>query len=110
MNISYLVVAVLACAVAVFALQNTTPIDIRFLAWHLSNVPVAVLALVSLAAGLVIAGVPLSIGRWRSRRRVRALQAQVQQTQATLADREDPLTTRQRTTRGEGPATRSAGS
>ncbi len=110
MNVSYLVVAVVACAVTVFALQNTTPVDIRFLAWRLSNVPVAVLVLVSLAAGLVIAGVPLSIGRWRSRRRVRALQVQVQETQATPADREGPLTTRQRTTRGEDPATRSAGS
>ncbi len=110
MNVSYFVVAVLACAVAVFALQNPTPIDIRFLVWRLSNVPVAVLALVSLATGLVIAGVPLSIGRWRSRRRVRALQVQVQQTQATLADRECALTTRQRPTQGEDPATRPAGS
>jgi uncharacterized integral membrane protein len=101
MSFIYLLVAVLACVVAIFALQNPTPIDVRFLVWHVSNVPVAVLALVSLAAGLVLAGVPLSIGRWRSRRRARVLQGQVQETQATLADRERTLITRPRPMPGE---------
>ena len=76
MAIGYVIVALIAAAVAVFALQNSEPTSVRFLMWSLL-VPVGALVLLCLAAGLVVAGVPLLIQRWRLRVRVRALEARV---------------------------------
>lgn len=77
MAIGYIVVAIVAASVAVFALQNAEPTTIRFLFWTIGSVPVAALVLLSLAAGLIVAGVPLWLGRWRLRARARALEARV---------------------------------
>ena len=82
MALGYLVVALLAAAVAVFALQNGTPTPVRFFVWNLDGVPLAGLILGSLAAGLVIAGVPLGIQRWRARSQARRLEAQVRNLEA----------------------------
>lgn len=73
MGLGYVIVAVLAVTVTVFALQNTDPATVRFLVWRLEAIPVAGLVLASLAAGALIAGVPLAIrlGIWRSRARSR---------------------------------------
>lgn len=77
MAFGYLIVAIVAASVAVFALQNSEPTRVRFLFWVIDGVPVAALVLLSLAAGLVVAGVPLWLGRWRERARARALEARV---------------------------------
>ena len=71
MKLGYLVVAVLAVIITIFALQNTTETTVRFAIWRLDAVPIAGLVLGSLGAGLLIAGVPLWIrlGIWRSRAR-----------------------------------------
>lgn len=71
MRLGYVVVAVVAVLVTVFALQNTDPATVRFLAWRVETVPLAILVLAALAAGLLIAGLPLAIrlGVWRSRAR-----------------------------------------
>jgi len=82
MALGYLVVAVLAAVVAVFALQNGAPATVTFLAWHLEGVPLAGLILCSLAAGILIAGVPLGIQRWRARSQVRRLEARVRELDA----------------------------
>jgi lipopolysaccharide assembly protein A len=76
-TVGYLVVAVIAAAVAVFALQNSAPASVRFIVWSLEPVPVAALVLVSLAAGIVVAGLPLWLQRWRLRARTRALEQRV---------------------------------
>ena len=77
MAVGYLVVALVAAAVAVFALQNVETTSVRFLVWAREGVPVAALVLICLGAGLVAAGVPLLIQRWRLRARVRALEARL---------------------------------
>jgi len=77
MAVGYLLVAVLAAVVAVFALQNGAPATVRFLAWNLDGVPLAGLILGAFAAGLVIAGLPLGIQRWRARSQARRLEAHV---------------------------------
>jgi uncharacterized integral membrane protein len=71
MKLGYLVVAVLAVTITIFALQNTAQIAIRFALWRLDGVPIAGLVLGSLGAGLLLAGLPLWIkmGIWRSRAR-----------------------------------------
>jgi uncharacterized integral membrane protein len=77
MAVGYLVVAVLAAAVAVFALQNGAPATVKFFVWNLDGIPLAGLILGAFAAGLLIAGVPLGIQRWRARSQTRRLEAHV---------------------------------
>ncbi len=77
MALGYLVVAVLAAAVAVFALQNGAPATVRFIVWNLDGIPLAGLILGAFAAGLLIAGIPLGIQRWRARSQTRRLEAHV---------------------------------
>ena len=77
MALGYLVVAIVAAAVAIFALQNSAPTRVQFALWSIDGVPLAAVVLLALAAGLVAAGVPLLIQRWRLRARVRALEARV---------------------------------
>ena len=77
MGIGYLVVALLAAIVAVFALQNGAPATVRFLVWNLNGVPLAGLILGAFVAGVLIAGIPLGIQRWRARSRAHELDARV---------------------------------
>jgi uncharacterized integral membrane protein len=86
MRVGYVVVAVLAVIVTVFSLQNTDPATVRFLMWRNDTVPLAILILGSVIAGLLVAGVPLAIrlSVWRSRargheRRAGLLQAAVEE-------------------------------
>lgn len=90
MALGYLVAALVAAAVAVFALQNSAPTSVRFLAWGVQTVPVSALMLASLAAGMIVVGVPLFLQRWRLRSRNRALQARVESLEAALAKRDEP--------------------
>jgi len=87
MAFGYLVAAVVAAIIAIFALQNGTPTSVRFLAWSLEAVPLAGVVLVALAAGLIIAGLPLWVSAWRWRSRARALQARVANMEKTQAQR-----------------------
>ena len=101
MALGYLVVAILAAAIAVFAIQNSTPTDVRFLWWGVHALPVSALILASLATGLVVAAMPLLLQRWRLRSRVRTLETRVgmlekeatERAQATLAQRPAPRPT-----------------
>ena len=62
----------------IFAIQNSAPTAVEFLVWKREGMPVSALILISLGAGLVLAGVPLAIQRWRLRARVRTLETRVQ--------------------------------
>ena len=86
MALGYLIVAVLAGGVAVFALQNGTPTNVRFLGWGVENVPVSAVILISLATGLLVAGVPLLLQRWRLRARARSLEARVAMLESAVAE------------------------
>ena len=70
MGMKYVFVAVLASAITLFALQNSEQTRIRFLIWTLEGVPLATVILVSVAAGIVLVGLPLWIGRFRLRTKV----------------------------------------
>lgn len=87
MVFGYLVVALLSAAATIFALQNVQPATVRFLFWSIDNVPLAGAILVSLAAGVVLAGVPMSIERWRWQSRAKALQTRVEILENALGDR-----------------------
>lgn len=77
MAAGYLLVALVAAAVAVFALQNSAPTRVQFAMWSIDGMPLAAIVLLALAAGLIVAGVPLLIQRWRLRSRVHALEERV---------------------------------
>jgi lipopolysaccharide assembly protein A len=78
--------------IAIFAVQNTTPVAVSFLVFRLEAVAVSVLVLVSAALG---AGVILLLGaarevqhRWRNRslnQQLRSAHARIDQLQATAA-------------------------
>ena len=88
MGLAYTLVGILSAAVAVFALQNTQPMSLRFIAWSIDSVPLAGAVLASLAVGLILAAVPLSIANWRLRSRARALESKVSMLETALATRE----------------------
>ena len=91
MTFGYFVVAVLTAAVVVFAFQNGTPLSVRFMTWTVPEVSAAAVILIALVSGLLIAAIPLWIQRWRLRVRVRGLESQVRQLEASLAERDKAL-------------------
>jgi uncharacterized integral membrane protein len=80
----YILVAIVAVAVAIFAMQNTTAVEVQFIAWKIEMVPVAAVVLASLAAGIIIVGVPLWFKVWRLKSRLRGAQAAAQARDAEL--------------------------
>src|SRR5262245_30997114 len=91
MAFGYIVVAIVASAVAVFALQNGGPTSVHFAFWAIPAIPVAALTLGSLAAGMLIAGLPLVVRGWGLRARARRLEARVKELEAAVADRQRAL-------------------
>jgi len=88
MGLKYVFVAVLASAITLFALQNSDQTKIRFLVWSLEGVPLATVILVSVAAGVVLVGLPLWVDRWRLRMRLRSLEARLASAEALLGERD----------------------
>lgn len=95
MALGYLLVAIVAAAVAVFALQNSQATSIRFLVWTVDGLPLAAVTLLAFAAGLVIAGIPFAVGSWRWRSRARSLERRVAMLDNLLAERDKALLQRQ---------------
>jgi uncharacterized integral membrane protein len=86
----YALIAILASAITVFALQNNAPVSVQFLAWNRDGIPLATVILASVVAGALLVGVPLWIGRWRLRSRARALETRVAALEAARAAPERP--------------------
>jgi uncharacterized integral membrane protein len=73
----YVVIAVIGAAVAVFALQNLDPVVIRFVSWRIEDVPLAVVILISIVAGLTFASLVGFVHHFKLRRRIRQLEARL---------------------------------
>ena len=80
---------IFAILIAIFAVQNTTPVAVSFLAWRADAVAVSVLVLISAAFGasaMLLLGVAREAGlRWRYRsltQQHRAAQARVAELEA----------------------------
>ena len=72
----YLVtIAVIATAIAAFALQNPGLVSVRFLVWSIDNVPLAAVILVSGAVGTVLVSAIALIQRWVMQSRIRRLES-----------------------------------
>jgi len=71
----YLIVTIVAVAVAVFTMQNTARVTVRFAIWESTDIPLAAVVLASLGVGILIAAVPLWFRLLAARSRVRKLSA-----------------------------------
>ncbi len=91
MAVGYVVAALVAAMIAVFALQNGVPTSIRFLGWSVDAVPLAGVVLIALGAGLFVAGFPLWVQVWRWRSRARSAEARAAALEKTVADRDQAL-------------------
>lgn len=74
---TYVLVAALAVAVAVFAMQNTTTVSVHFLFWEIERLPLAAVILFSFGVGVVLVGIPLWLQRWHLRGRLRTLERRI---------------------------------
>jgi uncharacterized integral membrane protein len=86
MTFGYLAVALLAVAVTVFAILNSAPTTVNLVVRQY-EVPLSALILLTLAAGIVVAGIPLGLQRWRLRARARTLEARVKMLETTVEER-----------------------
>lgn len=86
MTFGYTVVALLAVAVTVFAVLNSAPTTVNLVIREY-EVPLSALILLTLAAGIAVAGIPLGLQRWRLRSRTRTLEARVKALEAAVEER-----------------------
>jgi lipopolysaccharide assembly protein A len=83
--IIYVIMALIGAAVAIFAVQNLDPVVIRFLGWRREGMPLAVVILISLVAGLAFASLVGFMQHLRLRRRIRQLQVQLHRAETAAA-------------------------
>jgi uncharacterized integral membrane protein len=79
----YLLMALLGSAATVFALQNRDPVQISFLAWSVTGMPLALVILLSLLVGVTFASLSGLVKVLRMRYRIRQLENQVAHLMAT---------------------------
>jgi uncharacterized integral membrane protein len=91
MGIVYVLVAVLGAAIAVFGLQNLSPVVIRFLGWQIEGA-LSLVVLLSILAGVVLASLCGLLPHWRLRSRIRQLENQLAQRPPLEAPRTDQRT------------------
>jgi uncharacterized integral membrane protein len=100
-----LLALVFAIIIATFAVQNTTPVSVRFLFWQADEVAVSVLVLISAALGaalMLVLGATREVShRWRQRQLGQQLRAANARTQE--------LERQQATTAQAAPASQAAG-
>jgi uncharacterized integral membrane protein len=77
MTLAYLLMGLVGAACAVFALQNMDPVVISFLGWRVAGMPLALVILLSVLAGLVFASCVGLLRHWKLRSRIRQLEAQL---------------------------------
>lgn len=77
MVLVYLIMILVGAAAAVFAIQNIDPVVIRFLSWRVEGMPLALVILLSLFAGLIFASMLAMVHHLRLRSRIRALERQL---------------------------------
>jgi uncharacterized integral membrane protein len=91
MQVAWVLALVVAILVALFAVQNTTPVSVSFLFWSVNQAAVALVVVVSVAAGALITllvGLPRLV---RSRWRMRRLRSSLRQQEQRIAELEAEL-------------------
>jgi uncharacterized integral membrane protein len=75
----YLLMALLGSMATIFALQNRDPVEISFLTWSVTGMPLALVILLSLLLGVVFASLSGAVKILKLRYRIRQLEAQLSQ-------------------------------
>jgi len=74
MVVVYVLLVLVGAATAVFTVQNTDPVVIRFIGWRVEGMPLALVILLSLLVGLFIGSTVGLIQQLRLRSRIRQLE------------------------------------
>jgi uncharacterized integral membrane protein len=70
----YVLLVLVGAATAIFVVQNTDPVVIRFIGWRVEGMPLALVVLLSLLVGLFIGSTVGIVQQFRLRSRVRQLE------------------------------------
>lgn len=81
MKLAFLLAVLLAVGVAVFSLQNSSPVVVRFLSFG-GEVPIAGVALISFAIGVLVGWSGTLPGALSVRRRLRQAEAKLREAEA----------------------------
>ena len=88
----YLLIAAIAVAIAIFALQNAEHVTIWFLAWKIERAPLAAVILVSGATGAIVVGLIGFVQRWKLRSKIRQLENRLRSLEAARPELDHPKT------------------
>ena len=77
MTFAYILLILMGAACAVFALQNMDPVVIRFVTWRVEGMPLGLVILLSILAGVIFASGVSLIRHWKQRSRIRQLEARL---------------------------------
>ena len=88
MGVVYLLVAVFGGTIAVFAIQNLTPVVIQFLGWRIEGA-LSLVVLLSILVGIVLTSLCGLVPHWRLRSRIRQLENRLAQRSAAEPQRAD---------------------
>ena len=89
MGLAYLLVALLGGAIAVFAIQNLTPVAIHFLGWRIEGA-LSLVVLLSILVGIVLTSLCGLVPHWKLRSRIRQLESRLAERSAAEPPRVDP--------------------
>ncbi len=73
MVMAYLLVALLGAAIALFAVQNGSPVVIRFLGWQVEGA-LSLVVLLSVLVGIILTALLGVVRHWKLRSRIRQLE------------------------------------
>jgi uncharacterized integral membrane protein len=79
----YLLIAAVAIAIAIFALQNADHVTVRLLSWQIEGAPLAAVILVSGGVGALLVSLVGLVQRWRLRSKIRQLESRLRSLEAT---------------------------
>lgn len=86
MPVIYVLIAVVAIAIALFAVQNADRVTVSFLAWRIEGAPLAAVILISGAVGAILVSLVGAVQRWKLRARLRQLESRLQTLEALRPD------------------------
>src|SRR5215510_7841670 len=89
MIMAYVLVALVGAAITLFAVQNNTPVVVRFIGWRVEE-PVSLVVLLSVLAGAVLTAALGVVRYWRLRSRIRQLENQLARAQVPAAQSVGP--------------------
>ena len=89
MIMAYVLVALVGAAITLFAVQNNTPVVVRFIGWRIEE-PVSLVVLLSALAGVVLTALLGVVRHWRLRSRIRQLENQLARTQVAASQSVGP--------------------